>query len=250
MPTPRLPPELEYDIFLLAFHHDSGDAKNLVLVAKRVFDWLIPQRFHIVTLSESGSFPITFNETTYQRYGHHVRHLFIRIWRLGEYLHLFPNVVNLAYWIEYTPTHLPSLLQLPLTRLSTAPCPELFQVFSKLTHLDLTSETELHPSNDEIASILYLPRLTHLCVLYDIPQSGLEMFLDKKRCPKLRVAIVWAFGGGSSVLYEHEDLEVDDDRVVMVECEPLGDWQIGASGGLDMWKFAEGVIDSRNTPSV
>ncbi|TFK57973.1 hypothetical protein BDN72DRAFT_866329, partial [Pluteus cervinus] len=34
----HLPPELEHDIFLLAFQNDYRDATNLVLIAKRVFD--------------------------------------------------------------------------------------------------------------------------------------------------------------------------------------------------------------------
>ncbi|TFK66744.1 hypothetical protein BDN72DRAFT_899573 [Pluteus cervinus] len=248
MPPPRLPPELEYDIFILAFYNDSKNEKNLALVAKRVFDWLIPHRYHIVILSDSdeGSYPIGFNEATYQRYGHHVRHLLIGVLRLGVYLHLFPNVVNLAFWVDYKPIHLPSLLQLPLTRLSADPSPALFQVFSKLTHLDILSTA----SDDEISPVLYLPNLTHLCVLRSISQSFLEMFLDKERCPELRVAIVWSFGSGSAVLYEHQSLEVDDNRVVMVRCEPRHDWQIGARGGFDMWKFAEGVIASRNVLSA
>ncbi|TFK64473.1 hypothetical protein BDN72DRAFT_846576 [Pluteus cervinus] len=250
MPSPpHLPPELEYDIFLLAFHNDPKNERNLVLVAKRVFDWLIPHRFHIVTLSDSDgeSYPIEFNETTYQRYGHHVRHLFIQELRVAADLDLFPNVVNLGFWIDYEPTHLPFLLKLPLTRISADPSPELFQVFSNVTHLDLLS---LDISLDEITSVLHLPKLTHVCVMCDISHSALNLFLEKERCPGLRVVVLWSIGVSSPVLGEHEGMKTDDKRIVLVRCAPSEDWQTGARGGLDMWKFAEQVIASRNVPGT
>ncbi|TFK61973.1 hypothetical protein BDN72DRAFT_849180 [Pluteus cervinus] len=37
-PSPRLPPELEYAIFVLAYQDDHREAKNLALVARRVFN--------------------------------------------------------------------------------------------------------------------------------------------------------------------------------------------------------------------
>jgi hypothetical protein len=161
--SPRLPPELEYSIFLLALEADYREAKNLLLVAKRVFDWcvqlhllrpliididhwlarLIPHVFGVVEFSHNRSLPIAFNETVYKRYGCHVHDLHLETKEIAAHLPLFPNVVNLALQVRGTATpYLPTLLDLPLERLSITlsrdvPSPELFQVFSKVTHLDL-----------------------------------------------------------------------------------------------------------------
>ncbi|TFK66738.1 hypothetical protein BDN72DRAFT_899568 [Pluteus cervinus] len=136
------PPELEYEIFLFAFQNDHKDAKNLILIAKRVFDWLIPHVFRVVTLYDYHSTPIRFNESVYQRYGHHTRHLLIGSPKLGKYLHLFPNIIDMALWIRYDPIYLPLLLQLPLARISINPeallCTQLLQVLTSLTHLEIT----------------------------------------------------------------------------------------------------------------
>ena len=42
MQDPRLPPELEYEVFLAAFQENFGDFQRLMLVAKRVHDWYSP----------------------------------------------------------------------------------------------------------------------------------------------------------------------------------------------------------------
>ncbi|TFK73690.1 hypothetical protein BDN72DRAFT_893654 [Pluteus cervinus] len=119
--SPRLPLDLEYTIFLFAFQTDPREARRLSLVAKRVFGWMIPHVSRVVKLSEVVSFPVDFNEATYKKYGHHVRHLLLKSPRLREHLHLFPNVVNLAFWVPYDPIYLPRLLELPLTHISTTP---------------------------------------------------------------------------------------------------------------------------------
>ncbi|TFK72090.1 hypothetical protein BDN72DRAFT_876692 [Pluteus cervinus] len=249
--SPRLPPELEYTIFLLAYQNDSGEAKNLVLVARRVFDWLIPHIFHVVVLSDIPV-PIKFNEEVYQKYGHHVRHLFLHVTGLQRHLHMFPNVINLALWVEYNPVYLPTLLQLPLTCISTGAL-DLFQVFVKLTHLDLCTSFE---PNSDIKSTLYLPQLTHLCVLDELPRSSFELFLERERCPQLKVVIVWVPSGliSASTLSVldggFELLQVDDKRVVGIKCHARRDWETGARGGEDMWKVAEGVVISRRAPRI
>ncbi|TFK65225.1 hypothetical protein BDN72DRAFT_845810 [Pluteus cervinus] len=70
--SPRLPPELEHTIFVLAVEDDVQEAKNLLLIAKRVFDWLIPHVFKVVQFKADYYLPIAFNESVYRKYGHHV----------------------------------------------------------------------------------------------------------------------------------------------------------------------------------
>ncbi|TFK66750.1 hypothetical protein BDN72DRAFT_961533 [Pluteus cervinus] len=240
---PRLPPELEFDIFLLTFQGNNKEAKNLILVAKRVFDWLIPHIFNIVRLDEVRPLPTKFNESAYIRYRKHTHHLFIESSSSREYLPLFPNVVDLAFWADVNQNDVPLLLQLPLTRISVAPSPGLFQIFSKVTHLDLLTPLSI----DE--DLTYLPKLTHLSILPNTSAEMVEFFLDRARCPALKVVIFW----GPS---EGEFAELDDDewaqyqaknsRVVWVKCNPRRDWELGARGGVDMWMFVEGIVASRD----
>ncbi|TFK66741.1 hypothetical protein BDN72DRAFT_880092 [Pluteus cervinus] len=245
--SPCFPPELEYEIFLTAYQNDHKQAKDLILVAKRVFDWLIPHVFCVVMFADDNqTFPIKFNEAAYKKVGHHVRHLFIDS-DLRGYLHLFPNVVDLAFWADHNAIsiYIPSLLQLPLTCLSTRASPKLFPVFERLTHLDLISAFD--PDSDGIKTVLYLPKLTHLCVLRMVFTTGLELFLERERCPKLMVVVVWAWGKDTAAMLNEDVEEADDQRVVMVRSEPHKDWEVGARGGVDMWRFAEAIIASRNS---
>ncbi|TFK66733.1 hypothetical protein BDN72DRAFT_880087 [Pluteus cervinus] len=245
-PSPRLPPELEYVIFVLAYQDDHREAKNLVLVARRVFNWLLPHIFRIVKLSDGQPMPIRFNKSVYKKYGHHARHLMIDSSRLRGYLHLFPNVVDLAFWLDYNPADLTSLLQLPLLHMSTEPSLDLFQIFARLTHLDLWFTFK--PESNEIKTVLYLPKLTHLCVISLFLNAAVRLFLSRERCPELRVVIIREPGPGADES-EWVSMEgspfVDDKRVVMIRCHTVKDWERGARGEEDMWKFAEDIIKAR-----
>ncbi|TFK63496.1 hypothetical protein BDN72DRAFT_847576 [Pluteus cervinus] len=239
--SPRLPPELEHFIFLIALKADYREARSLLLVAKRVFNWLIPHVFGVVEFSNSRSLPIAFNETIYKRYGCHVHDLHLETKQMACHLPLFPNIVNLTLRSQGAATsYLPALLDLPLERLSITlnfdpPSPELFQVFSKVAHLDLLttllSWSSFLPTVEEL---LHLPKLTHLSVPWTFEPSVLMLFLDRRRCPELRVAIVW--GGRAPP-------GVDDPRVCLSKSHPMKkrNWDAGERE-MDMWECAGGVI--------
>ncbi|TFK65231.1 hypothetical protein BDN72DRAFT_845825 [Pluteus cervinus] len=241
MVSPCLPPELEYIIFVLAFEVDRRKTTNLLLVAKRIFDWLIPHIFNVVEFSRDKSLPIAFNEVVYNQYGHHVHDLRIETPEIAHHLHLFPNVTSLTMWIRIGITpYLPILLDLPLKHLSVfgmTPSTELFQIMSRLTHLDLMTHPKLWSMTlTTVKELLYLPKLTHLAFPYSFLRPGLELFLDRRRCPELRVVMVW---GGLVP-------EVDDQRVLIVDVYPMKNrnWEEGGRW-VDMWKPAEEVIASR-----
>ncbi|TFK66097.1 hypothetical protein BDN72DRAFT_880491 [Pluteus cervinus] len=249
---PRLPPELEHDIFLLAFRSNNKEGRNLIFVAKRVFDWLIPHIFNIVRLDKARPLPTKFNESVYKRHGKHTRHLFIEA-GYGRYLNLFPNVIDLAFWADCSgQAYISSLLQLPLTRISITPSPSLFQIFSKVTHLDLLTHFSLFDA-DSFASIVqplvYLPNLTHLCVLPEMSAELVELFLDRTRCPALKVMIFWGPSEGELAELDEDDwseYKGNDSRIVRVKCNPRRDWELGARGGVDMWIFVDGIMASRD----
>ncbi|TFK72681.1 hypothetical protein BDN72DRAFT_836001 [Pluteus cervinus] len=248
-PSPRLAPELEYAIFMTAIKSDAREAKNLVPIAKRVFDWLIPYVFHVVELDTERPVPITFNQSAFKRYGKHTRHLFLgRGSGQGKYIHLFPNVTNIVFWTGFDKAYLPALLQLPLTRISTEFTPQLFQVFQRITHFDLFSDEITMDATFE--SQLYLPKLTHLCVLPELSPEVFELFLNRVRCPELGVVILWGSSSSGRGFPELDGnwaapVDEEDGRIVRVRCIPRVDWRVGARGGVDMWEFAERVLASR-----
>ncbi|TFK65223.1 hypothetical protein BDN72DRAFT_962679 [Pluteus cervinus] len=239
MSSPRLPPELEHVIFLLAFQDDPRKAKHLLFIAKRVFNWLIPEAYKVVQFYEDRCLPVAFNESVYRKYGHHVRHLWLDTRNLRCGLTLFPNVTDLVLDSHYTPAQ---LLRLPLKRLSIwtdgPPTPELFQVFSTLTHLDLDTLETWSSHISMVHKLLYLPKLQYLCLVNGFPKHVLELFLDRTRCPDLEVVMVWRYKEGPQLV-------VEDQRVLEISPYPMRDWEAGVRGGMDMWKFADQAIASR-----
>ncbi|TFK66758.1 hypothetical protein BDN72DRAFT_961540 [Pluteus cervinus] len=257
---PHLPPELEQEIFLLAFRNDYRDAINLVQIAKRVFDWLIPSVLHVVQFGAIQPAPITFNKSVYERYGHHVRHLFLESLEPDDvrtYLRLFPNVTNLAVWSDRSQSDIPDLLQLPLnlTCLSIRPPHKLFPPFSRLTHLHFqfnfpmyaTENNTQVPYHELLEPVLYLPNLTHLGMVPTFSERTIELFLERKRCPELRVLmVIWRPSeGGSAKLDDLAPVLVADPRILNIKCDAKWDWEVGARGGKDMWEFADEVLASR-----
>ncbi|TFK63494.1 hypothetical protein BDN72DRAFT_902368 [Pluteus cervinus] len=256
MTSPPLPPELEQIIFTLALENHLKDQKNLIFVAWRVYHWLVPLIFRVVLLHSNRALPIKFNKAVYERHGHYTQHLLLEPDYLCKYLYLFPNVRNLALWTDNAHLHLDSLKKLPLTHLSISPLYlkppsfELFQVFSNLTHLDLVSVLSAWTApRDHLATfkeLLYLPKLTHLCVSPRFSIHGIELFLDRKRCGKLRVVIVCAFIDGDTYLEDEIPWGIEDQRVLNLKCHSIRDWEVGARGGTDMWTFADDILASRS----
>ncbi|TFK66108.1 hypothetical protein BDN72DRAFT_961994 [Pluteus cervinus] len=253
----HLPPELEHDIFLLAFQNDYRDATNLVLIAKRVFDWLIPHVLHVVQVDK-----MVFNQSIYQRYGHHVRHFSLDSSQMGDlrtYIALFPNVTNLAAWSENSQKGVWELHRLPLTRLSILRFHNLFPLVTQLTHLHVrlgfpvytsgnTGRT-LFPYHEFIKPLLHLPKLTHLC-MPPPPTEGImitELLLERKRCPELRALIIISgpLEGETVQLADDEPLAARDPRILIIRCNPAQDWEVGARGGKDMWEFADEILALR-----
>ncbi|TFK63495.1 hypothetical protein BDN72DRAFT_902369 [Pluteus cervinus] len=256
---PRLPPELEQDIFLLAIEQTNknlSDTLNFILVAKRVHDWLIPKIFNIVIFNDNEASPTPFQLSTFQRYAKHVQHLFLEPHTLVQHLSLFVNVTNLVLWREFDASQLEVLLTFNhLTRLSIAisnnitPSPIYFTLFSKLTHLDLISSCKSW-SPAIISPLINFPLLTHLCILTGSNIEVIKLFLDQNWCSNLRVVVLWGSAEMVPVVppppwMGRDGFPVEDERFFYVLCrETIRDWESGAKGGDDMWKVADRYLAS------
>ncbi|TFK63191.1 hypothetical protein BDN72DRAFT_964072, partial [Pluteus cervinus] len=206
MQDPRLPPELERKIFLIALEiHGSKDVRNLLLIAKRVNDWLFPRVFEVVILDSERKFPIPFTFEKFERYGPHIRSLLLTSVGIGiqaqtdlatEYISCCPNVTNLSIRARFfDDDHLrDAISSLPLTRLSIhissilqGTSPQLFQLFANLTHLHLFSSF-LTPDDQPQSLRLFFPSLTHIALTPAEPGQGLRAALTGWN--KLRVVVI------------------------------------------------------------
>ncbi|TFK58569.1 hypothetical protein BDN72DRAFT_966315 [Pluteus cervinus] len=152
---PVLPLELECTILQMALESNMADAKNLLFVAKHVFDWLIPVLYKVIVLSREKLYawpPLPLPTTNLPQYGHHVHHLFAALNTnrptVDKYLKHCPNIVNFSSWMALSDLQFDLVLHLPLHQLniriiqqkhSNPPIPS---VFSKITHL--TAEVVSH----------------------------------------------------------------------------------------------------------
>lgn len=52
--------------------------------------------------------------------------------------------------------------------------------------------------------------------------------------------IICAFTDGDTYLEDGIRWGIEDPRVLNLKCHSIGDWEVGAREGTDMWTFADG----------
>ncbi|TFK61597.1 hypothetical protein BDN72DRAFT_435443 [Pluteus cervinus] len=241
--SPKLPLELEHQIFTQALREEVADAKNLCLVAKRVFDWLIPIYYDVVVSPEN----FAPGRLRIQRYGHHVHHFHTSQSRLVDLLTYCPNVYNLGIWTIVHDRDVETILKLPVTRLSIGiqsfleRTPNFATFCSRITHLDISSR-ELWDPKDLLPQF---PVLTHIASFPDVDTDSASW--EDGKMLKVIVVIMEERDVFDGQLYAGEMEEGDDLRVVRMSfgCAYGRDWENGARGGKDMWAFADEVIAER-----
>ncbi|TFK62208.1 hypothetical protein BDN72DRAFT_964709 [Pluteus cervinus] len=239
--SPVFPPELEYEIFLLAFQNERDNPVNLLLVAKRVQDWLIPQIYHTVVFRDRRRYPRNVTTSLMRRHGHHTRHLLLSfLTNPTKVISYCPNVENLAVWTgswshNFGLESENTLTSLKLKRLSVhlgelehldmnAPIESddheeiteivqkqgkanILQFFSHITHLDIC--TRIHRQR-EIWVLRHFTSLTHICVFDSLPPPVLRWVFDI--CSELKV-VVW--------LIDNLIVELQDKLVAVISDEKL-----------------------------
>ncbi|KAJ3508525.1 hypothetical protein NLJ89_g5702 [Agrocybe chaxingu] len=187
--SPRLPLELERDIFEIAAYQDLGSAYQLLFVAKRVYQWIEPMVYRVLLRfttkptrlrSSLRSCPLLDQCQTDQepsprlkQVSSYTTHLMVQDVHANvanEILKLHSRVQDLALWaISGSHRQLAhTLTTLRLQRLSTSLDKLLLQddglqfdptLFPYLTHLDIVDAGEYR---DRVFSKLHLlPRLSH-----------------------------------------------------------------------------------------
>ncbi|TFK61019.1 hypothetical protein BDN72DRAFT_850023 [Pluteus cervinus] len=264
--APQLPPELEYEIFTIAYHQDPDSRLNLLLVSKRVYEWLIPVICKIMVIAR---FPKANHPPPeiFKKYGHHVKHILFSDPRTftypvdeGEILELCPNVFNLVLWFSTTTPA--EVFNLRLERLTLQPFSDKFE--DEMQRLRKTDEEKYCKWSKSITHIAWpsiklvgcellssFPNLTHFLIgdwNLDVPRIVEYMV---KWCGGLEVLVV-LMGKmpipDTAGSYVHDSLDgavFEDSRVVVVERYYVLDWVEGARGGDDLWKVAERTVNER-----
>ncbi|TFK61011.1 hypothetical protein BDN72DRAFT_850016 [Pluteus cervinus] len=271
--APSLPPELECEIFTMAYHQDPKNLTNLLTVSKRIANWIIPLIYEIIAVSNYPHINHPRLDSV-QRYGHHIKHLFLSLtWEnIDEetILRSCPNLSNLGIWNEcISPV---ALFDLPLKRLAFRICPIGFT--SRLKNLQEMDEEKYQRWCSNITHITWerislfvcksflvtaFPHLTHFLfgcrresACYLGPDSQEAQAIVKymvASCKSLEVLVVSSERAAGEDLTPQSStlfgVEFEDVRVVkMIRCF-VTDWVRGARGEEDLWAVAEKTIKER-----
>ncbi|TFK69481.1 hypothetical protein BDN72DRAFT_612655 [Pluteus cervinus] len=243
----EFPLDLEREIFTIAFRQNRRDVRNLLLVSKQVFHWIISLCYEVIIAGSAGGWPRKLNNDQLQKYGHLVRHLHTR--DTGLIAHC-PNVFNLAVWASPRQIDIEAILERPITRISInihkffSPTPPIIAFCSRITHLDV-SISEWDPKD----VLPHFGVLSHLAIFENLPHHIFGACLEVTRGSGLKVIILVSRGLETRLtpVYEGERKLNDDPRIVRVVFERRyqEDWEEGAWGGVDMWVLADEILESR-----
>ncbi|TFK65775.1 hypothetical protein BDN72DRAFT_179872 [Pluteus cervinus] len=258
MAHPVFPPEIECLIFTAALEMKLEDKErvDLLLVAKRVYKWLLPRIFRTVAIRAmppSRRYPRLLSVNALEKNGHHTRNLLLSIsydfteWIPQDRLLSFcPNVTNLVLHSRNHPEriHLEHMACLPLTHLSTDmeglpnSAPELLPLFSRITHL-----STIHLlSNDNPTRF---SSLTHLAIVK--ADNEMDYTLILKDYPELEVLVLLESGLAVEVVGVF-DAKVDEPRMVRItfrDDDLMEDWFLDVKEGRGMWWLAHDEVRRR-----
>ncbi|TFK70763.1 hypothetical protein BDN72DRAFT_838590 [Pluteus cervinus] len=258
---PRLPRELERDIFSEVFHNGEKhkDVRQLLVVAKRVHEWLMPLVFTAIYVSRKDPW---YQRDLWQQkledYGHHTRHLcLIPSWSGSEttlFLKSCPNVTNLMIWSGVEESYLEYIAKLPLSALSinvSGVDPQAFfspqmvnQIFHKITRFNAMGVEAAWV--EEYIHAETFPVLTHLAISWDNPtrenrRHPVRKTIMDRLTKTLKVLISLCSTEVPSLVFYHDP--IGDDRITGFRCNLLWLWKGGTKGYGDIWAMGEGEVE-------
>ncbi|KAF7336819.1 hypothetical protein MVEN_02117800 [Mycena venus] len=273
---PELPPELEREIFELAFKPNNRNVAlklTLCLVARRVQFWIDRLFYEMVTIAHQRNadkfLSIVHSNSKPAGYFTVVKRLCIIYGISGatarDILSACPSVEALGCWVDKNDSSWRDpdsglfllISRLPLRRLSIEA--SLFSSIpatlsstwpSTLTHLDLFPLGKFPTS--ELSRLAHLPRLTHVCLHTNRNVGVGHVAMVCSNSPQLQVLILL---GGSIYPPDSSDPHQHDSRIVvqdnwMKSFGPVEDWEASYLGLSDMWTRAEATVAQRVSPST
>ncbi|KAJ7488986.1 hypothetical protein FB451DRAFT_1223434 [Mycena latifolia] len=262
--SPIFPPELEREIFETAaeLYPETIYTPCLLLVAKRVYEWIERIKYRVVTSAEIiQACPlhllqkaIRSNRKPADFFHARVRHLWIENFvphdELQTILSACSGIRSLSLFHCLGPSILPSLAAMKPRHLALYLL-ELFTTIGsvELSHPAFTSVTHLllfdwarDFDSFPLSNFALLPALTHLALFELKTSTGMAIFAS---CPNLEV-LVCTCGVDYPMNQDREALpSIDDARFVCVWLtyhDYAADWVAGTSGGVDFWVRTERFV--------
>ncbi|KAF7330039.1 hypothetical protein MKEN_00268000 [Mycena kentingensis (nom. inval.)] len=261
---PRLPPELEREIFELAAQCLQSNL-NLLLVARRVHEWVEPCLYRVVRVVKNSR-PLSAllramsdNRSSLLVAG--VRCVFFESPAAGtealnqEILAQCPNVTRVALTPGFSgAAALAALEKLGHLEYLTANLGRLFPldidgthpVLARVTHLSLLDNLHSDEKQEAIlAALPAIPSLTHLRLDFLVAGQVRRIF---ETCPRLEILLL---NNTATQAYSHRfPTARDEPRVVRIAnfstySSFWTDWLRGAYGLADAWQLAEECVRSR-----
>ncbi|KAJ7677687.1 hypothetical protein DFH06DRAFT_1166930 [Mycena polygramma] len=268
--APKLPPELEREIFMIAAVIDEQAIPTLLRVARRVLVWIEPllykkfvfrrrpweareaplMRRLSAAIHAIQAKPLAFVETN-------IRDI---IWwqYIGQehaetLLSICSGVRNLALIILTHPmvSHFSTLqhlqrLTVPLDPRFPLDLPALKASFASLTHLHVHSCV----ADLNLLWISTLPSLTHFCIENPASNDRPALYELLHKSPKLQVCVCTFDLPQMHVTPSGPWIE--DQRVVIMQLDIDSDkyvrsWKLGADGGRDFWAQAEEFLARKSS---
>ncbi|TFK66879.1 hypothetical protein BDN72DRAFT_126571 [Pluteus cervinus] len=266
-----LPFELVQEILVISAQTSLKQAAILARVSHHIYDLIKPILLcTCVYWDEDRSWPGEFDSKRIQSNGKYVRNLLWgndrSNWNLLTILESCPNLTNIAIWLDASDNDL-LLFQEPLSRLRpyrlSIDFSDLFgglfqanhaqlPMFVHLTHLEMASKCG---DWESIEGITYLPSLTHLSLPGEADLTATSVIRDAlERCKYLSILVLFVsleakwISLGEVAMEEplpSEIQDLSDPRLVAIRCAYLREWEVGCSGGRDMWTLAEEIIEKR-----
>ncbi|KAJ7480230.1 hypothetical protein B0H11DRAFT_2025346 [Mycena galericulata] len=253
---PRLPHDLEREIFETTALIHPNMIPTLLRVARRVLIWVEPMLYRVIKISRGRPYEDLANAVLAKPpdfLRDAVRHLFLDSaaqWSQEDALKILPLCTGLVSLLPLrrfsNPTLIPTLAGMRLRRLSTS-LVDLFggrdavdihhPMFSALTHIDIFDDIGDVPKIYTHMSAL--PSLTHLCLNNEIPWDILRLLLSD--CRHLQVLVnMWAYLRADRAWALAQKPPLTDHRfVVTLYRDYWEDWDAGAHGETDFWALAE-----------
>ncbi|KAJ7261898.1 hypothetical protein C8J57DRAFT_460102 [Mycena rebaudengoi] len=270
--APRLPPEIEREIFELTAQF-PGNAVQLVLVARRARIWIERLLYETITLSDQelcDKFIRTLDSRPAQFFIDNVKSLCVPgdLEPLGaqRILKVCQGVINLALWLPQQPTPLfPLICTLRPLRLSinvngvygNGEPDFTHDFFSKVSHLELVDWPADWATCPRL-EYLY-PHLTHLAIdldqYTDLSEVRLREMLSS--CPSLVICLGLVSNDNAMILTSNHLESIEDPRfVILSDSEVLENWEASLGDPLrkgsdaSVWAFGEDIVAAKTSQRV
>ncbi|KAJ7778965.1 hypothetical protein B0H16DRAFT_1500619 [Mycena metata] len=262
---PRLPPELERQIFELCASARPVAIPKLMLVAWRVKEWIEPLLYHTIMVCQStpvdGYHSLTPETLTAllrlkpaDFFRDSVRNLLLHAVSqsvVASVLAVCTGVESL--WAPMASSVLGPTTGLPLKHLYTNFSP-LFEsvhpgdpLFSQLTHLELIGIVNVGVDIPSILSLL--PKLSHLAFNDEEFTPHCPGVLEQCKSLAVLVSLGNPLVPGMA-FHEYEQDLSKDIRFVVLFSSWFKDWQMGVRSNSDYWLRAENFIAQRRSGAI